>query len=91
MAAISVKHQHQLSDDEVRGHIDELARKLANELDAGYRWEGNVLRFERSGASGVIELKTSMVEINVKLGMLLRPFRGKVEQSINDYLDQHIS
>ena len=47
-----------------------------------YAWQGDALRFTRSGASGAMQLGDAAVEMIVTLGMLLAPMRSKVEESI---------
>jgi len=91
MATISIKREHHLSADEVREHVEELAQKLAQELEASYQWDGDVLRFKRTGASGVIEIRDNELWVEVELSMMLRPFKSKIERSINDYLDESIA
>ncbi len=91
MATISIVREHRLPVDEVRSHVEALAEKFARELDASCQWEGDVMRFKRSGASGSIGVKGQEVEVDVDLGMMLRPFKARIEQSINDYLDETFS
>ena len=82
MAKIHIKHAHQLDRDEARARIDKIAEELKSKLDAEYAWEGDSLRFHRSGASGRIDLCDGFVECRVKLGMLLAPMKGKIEASL---------
>lgn len=82
MANIHIKHQHNLSQDKARALVEEIARDLKEELKANYSIEGNSLRFNRSGASGSIDIGESFVEVNVQLGLLLRPIQGTIEESI---------
>lgn len=82
MAHIHIKHQHNLSRDQARALVEDIARDLKKELKAEYSMEGDSLRFQRSGASGSIELGEGFVEVNVSLGLLLRPMKGAIENSI---------
>jgi putative polyhydroxyalkanoate system protein len=90
MPTISISRPHDLSHDEVREHIEELAGELQEQFDASYRWEGDTLHFSRSGANGVIEVTPDAVKVVVKLSMVMSPFKGKVEKAVTEYLDEHL-
>lgn len=91
MPTIRIRRSHHLPHDTVRAHVEELAEQLQQQLDASYHWEGDTLRFARSGASGFIEVKPDGVEVEVKLSMMLSPFKGKVEKAVTDYLDKSLA
>lgn len=91
MPTIRITRPHQLSHDEVRAHVEGLAVELHQQLDASYHWDGDTLRFSRSGASGWIEVGKDSVVVEVKLSMLLGPFKHKIEHAVNEYLDRHLA
>lgn len=91
MPTIRISRKHHLPHDAVRSQVEKLAGELQKQLDASYQWDGDTLRFSRSGASGAIEVKKDSVEVEVKLSMLLSPFKGKVEQAVSDYLDKGLA
>jgi putative polyhydroxyalkanoate system protein len=64
---------------------------LSEEFGLKYRWEEEVLHFERPGVNGHLELSKDGVRIVVQLGLLLLPFRGKIEQEIRRNLDELFS
>jgi putative polyhydroxyalkanoate system protein len=84
MANIHIKRTHTLPREVVRARVEELARDLKKKLDADYVWDGDSLRFKRSGASGSIDMGDGFVELKIKLGMLLSPMKGKIERSIDE-------
>lgn len=86
MAHIHIKQQHDLTHDEARKRVEEIARDLRKRLNADYRWDGDSLRFQRSGASGSIHVGDDFIELKVKLGMMLAPMKGKIERSIRENL-----
>lgn len=90
MAVIKVKRKHALGAKKARATVEALAKKLEKELDAKYHWEGSTLQFSRKGASGHIDVKDQEVAIEIKLGMLLSPLKGKIEKTITDEIDQHL-
>ncbi len=87
MANIHIKRQHHLAHDEARKRVEEIAMDLKKKLNADYAWKGDSLQFKRSGASGSIELGVDSIELNVKLGMMLAPMKGKIESAIREKLD----
>jgi putative polyhydroxyalkanoate system protein len=88
MAAILIRRSHQLGHDEARGLLTGLAESLERDLDAKWQWEGDELRFERSGAAGRVQLTDDEVSVEVTLGLLLRPLRGTIIAQINERLDE---
>ena len=84
MAKIHIKCSHQLKRDEARTRIEEIAEDLKGKLNAEYAWKGDSLYFQRSGASGYIEVRDNAVECKIKLGMLLSPMKGNIQASIEE-------
>ena len=79
-----------------RGHkaregAQKLAERLKEKLDAKFHWDGDVLKFERTGASGKITVGDKDVRIEVDLGLMLRPMKSKVEEKIEQYLKEYMS
>jgi putative polyhydroxyalkanoate system protein len=91
MPTIRIRRSHQLPHDEVCAHVEELAAELQQQLDADYHWEDDTLCFSRTGANGFIAVKPDTVEVEVKLSMMLSPFKGKVEKAVTDYLDKTLA
>lgn len=90
MATIHIKRQHQLDQAKVRKEVQSLADKLADELSVDCKWEGDRLVFKRTGAHGYINLGESEVELEIKLGMVLSPLKGKIEKTVSSYLDERL-
>jgi len=90
MANIKVEREHQLGADAARDTVEKLAQKLKQDLDADYHWEGSTLKFSRTGASGQIDVTDDRVSVDVKLGMLLGPLKGKIQKTIEDEIDQYL-
>jgi putative polyhydroxyalkanoate system protein len=82
MANIHIKQHHHLTQSEARERVEEIAKDLKERLSADYAWKGDSLSFHRSGASGSIEVGTDSIECKIKLGMLLAPMKGKIEDAI---------
>jgi putative polyhydroxyalkanoate system protein len=90
MANINIKRNHSMPHKEVVATVQKLADELSEKLDATCEWEDDSLSFKRSGASGSVHVGKKDVEVNIKLGMLLTPLKGKIEQTVTDYLDKNL-
>ena len=91
MAKIYLTRTHQLDQQSVRDRVQELANKLETKLSAEYQWQKDRLVFKRSGANGFIKISNQELEIEVQLGMLLRPLKASIEKTIMEYLDEHLT
>jgi putative polyhydroxyalkanoate system protein len=87
MATIDVTRSHSLGKDKARDAAEGIAKRLQSKLDVKYRWDGDDLKFERTGAKGRIHVSDASVRVEVDLGLMLRPMKGKVEQKVHEYLD----
>jgi putative polyhydroxyalkanoate system protein len=91
MSKIKVTRQHTIGERKARAAVEKLARRLRDELDAEYHWEGSTLQFTRTGASGHIDVGDEDVKIEIKLGMLLTPLKGKIEKTIEEKIDKYLT
>jgi putative polyhydroxyalkanoate system protein len=87
MSDILIEREHRLGLEQALDQIEVLARELVETLDARCAWEGHRLDFARPGASGSVEVTESLLVLEVRLGLLLRPFRDRIEAQILDQLD----
>jgi putative polyhydroxyalkanoate system protein len=91
MAEINVKRTHNLEQEQAKQSVQAVAEKLKGDLGASYQWQGDTLNFECPGAEGKIAVLPGQISVSVKLSWLLSPARGKIERSIEDYLDQSLA
>lgn len=91
MSTITIHRKHNLDDAQIREHLQALIDQFSNEYGIQHQWQGSRLELERSGAKGYIRLGSGELELELKLGILLRPLKGKIEQGINEYLDKYLA
>jgi len=91
MSVIDVHRAHSMDKEHARDAAETLAKDLSKQFDVNYQWEGDVLRFKRSGVKGQLNITEDDLHIHLELGMLLRPFKSRIEQEIHSQLDQIIS
>ena len=88
MSDIKIRRTHALPVAKARKSAEKMAKRLQKEFDLDYEWDGDVLVFERSGVNGELTVAPKHVEMEVKLGFLLRMMRPTIERHINENLDQ---
>jgi putative polyhydroxyalkanoate system protein len=82
MSSIHLKHKHALGREETRKRVESIAQDLKKEYNMDYSWDDNRVNFHRKGASGSVQLGDGFIELDIKLGMLLTPLKGKIEETI---------
>lgn len=90
MATINVMRRHELGLAGGRQAVQAVADRLQQDLNARHSWYGDTLKFDCPGADGQIEVTTTQVTVVVNLSWMLGPARGKIERSINEYLDSYL-
>jgi putative polyhydroxyalkanoate system protein len=89
MNQIVVHRSHRLRLANAKRLAETMARRLQDEYGGSYAWDGNTLRFRRTGASGQVTVERHGVEIRVELGLLLTPLRSRIEGEIRAFCDEH--
>jgi putative polyhydroxyalkanoate system protein len=90
MATIQIHRKHTQGKEATRAAVERLAVDLRSRLQVTYRWEGDTLYFERSGADGRIDIGDHDLDIRIELGFPLSAMKGMVETQVKNYLDQNI-
>lgn len=88
MSDISLVKKHALPMARARALVQEAADGLAAEYNLQSEWLGDTLRFQRSGIQGVISVLAAEIQLEVTLGFLLKPFRGKFVENIDRNFDK---
>lgn len=91
MSKILIERQHNLGRDAARAQAQQLAERLAKQYDISYRWEGDTLKFRRTGAEGAIVVDEDTVRVSLKLGLLLSPLSGTIKREIEEALDKRLA
>jgi putative polyhydroxyalkanoate system protein len=88
MSDIRIRRAHTLTPKHARAAAEEMSARLSEAFDLQFVWEGEVLRFQRSGVDGQLTLGHKEVTIDAQLGFLLLMMKPKIERSIHDNLDK---
>lgn len=84
MAEISIVQQHSLSPDAARTAAEQVAQRIAAEYGLACRWDGDVLRFERSGVEGALTLERNQAAMRIRLGLFMGAFAPAIEARVAD-------
>jgi putative polyhydroxyalkanoate system protein len=87
VADIDVRRTHELGLEGARAAADRMMASLATRFGLRGTWDGNVLRFERSGVQGHLAVDEHNLHLSVTLGFLLRAMRGSIEGEVHRELD----
>lgn len=88
MSDIKYVRKHSLPLAQAKKVAQRTADDLADEYDLVSEWEGDTLHFHRSGVDGHMRVTAAEIDLNVKLGFLLKPFKARFEQHIERHLDE---
>ena len=90
MATIDITKKHTKTREEARAAAEQVANRLKDKLEATWRWSGEEIVFERTGAKGRIVIGDGVVRVEIDLAFVLRPLKGKVESKAQQYLDEYL-
>ena len=91
MAKIDIRRPHKLSIGDARAVVDKVAAKLREKFATESQWQGDTLKFSRSGVNGTIAVAADAVIVHAELGLMLSPMKGMIEQEIRNKLDEYFA
>ena len=78
-----------LGPKKARHAAEQVAADLKSEYGLEYTWaEDDVLAFKRPGLSGQLRLQRKQVVVELRLGLMLSPFRSSLQRHIEEFFDQ---
>jgi putative polyhydroxyalkanoate system protein len=91
MSTIDLRRPHALTMKRARLAAQKVADELSRDYGMTSEWDGNVLRFHRTGVTGELIVDRRHVELRAKLGFLLAPFRHRIEEQIHRNFDDYFA
>jgi len=79
---INITQPHNLGPEAARAAAQQVADKLSRELDLSCQWQGDVLRFTRSGVDGTLTLLENQAQMQIKLGFLYGAFAPAIQSKV---------
>ncbi|MAT52268.1 MAG: hypothetical protein CMK32_13910 [Porticoccaceae bacterium] len=92
MSHIRIKRDHSMSQEDLRKEVQALAEQLVDKFGGSYHWDGDEVHYDYSGGvNACVSCSQDAVELDIKLGMMMSMFKGKIKNEVEGYLDKHIS
>jgi len=91
MPKIDIRRPHQLSIPDARAVVDKVAAKMREKFATESQWQGDTLKFSRSGVNGTIAVAADAILVHAELGLMLSPMKGMIEQEIRNKLDEYFA
>ena len=91
MSDIKFVRAHSLPIARAKALVQKTADRLAAEYSLSSEWHGNTLRFHRLGVEGQMHVTGSEIRLDVTLGLLLKPLKGKFIDHIEHDLDKALT
>lgn len=92
MANISIKRDHNLGQDEAQKRIRQMEPKLKEKYGVSLDWSSDEdASISGKGVSGNVKVDSSKLNINLKLGILLKPMEGKIRESLQRQVDKALT
>lgn len=88
MTEIKVTRKHGLTVAQAKRIAQKAAEDLASEYELTSAWDGDTLRFTRSGVEGSMAVTPNEIRLGVKLGLMLKAFKGRIQKHIEHRLDE---
>ncbi len=91
MSKIEITRRHNLGIEAARTEVERIAQRARDDFGAHYAWDGDTLRFSRSGVQGKIAITGESLDLSIKLGLLLSAIKGQIEERIVAKIDQNLA
>lgn len=82
MADISITQAHKLTHKKAMAAAQKVADQMVEEYDMAAEWEGDILRFKRSGVSGKLTVSEKEAHLEISLGFLFKAFAPTIEEKV---------
>lgn len=90
MSHIQIQRSHNMDTVHLRSMTEELGQKLKARFGGDYRLEGDLVHYKYHSVDAKVSFDESIVNVDVKLGLLMIALKGMIESEVNRYLDEHI-
>lgn len=88
MADIEIKREHSLGVDGATERLRSIEPKLRDKFGVTLVWEGDRAQVKGKGVSGDVSVDAQSVGLSLKLGLMLKPLKGKIRESIERSVDK---
>ena len=82
MADIEITQPHSMTPDDARVAAQQVADKMAADFGMECKWDGQVLRFERTGVDGTLVVGERDARLEIRLGLMMKAFAPMVQEKL---------
>ena len=83
MADIEITQPHEMTPDAARAAAQQVVDKMVADFGMECKWDGPVLRFERSGVDGTLVVGERDARLQVTLGLMMKAFAPMVQEKLS--------
>ena len=87
MSTIRIDRPHHRSQADAKALVERIARDFEKRFDLAWHWDGDDVHFRRPGVSGSMQVGSTNIVLEVRLGLLLAPLKPAIERQMNAHLD----
>jgi putative polyhydroxyalkanoate system protein len=83
MADIRITQAHKLTHKKAKAAAQKVAEQMAEEYEMSSEWDGDVLKFKRSGVSGRLIVSEKEAHLEISLSFLFKAFASTIEEKVS--------
>ena len=88
MANLSLERPHHMPQAQAKALAERLARDFEQRFGLVWRWDDDVIRFQRPGVSGTMRVGPATIALDLTLGLLFGALKPVIERQVNAELDR---
>ncbi|WAS93221.1 polyhydroxyalkanoic acid system family protein [Nannocystis punicea] len=89
MPKINLSRNHSLEPAVIKERISTLGAKLQEKYQAKTSWaDDRTLNVKGTGVEGKLVISDNKVDVNLDLGFMLTPLKGKIEETLGKELEK---
>ena len=88
MSKILIERDIPGSEAEIKERIVEIEPKLSAKYNVKLAWNGTQANLKGPGVTGEVRIQGNNVQLEVKLGLMLKPLAGKIKEGLERSLDR---
>ena len=88
---IHVVRTHTLGKEKAREVALKIAERMKDKAQVSYHVQGDVIVMERSGVKGHLRIRETDMEVDIELGLMMRPMKGMIETKVAEYFDRYLA
>ena len=90
MSEIKIDRPHKLGRDEAKKRFAGVESGLRDRYGVALDWNGHAATFKGTGVTGDVLITDDRITIRLKVGLLVRPFAGKIREAIERQVDEKL-